>query len=287
MASSLSKWSGDSSSNSPGPCGQKSWRAPTGKCPSSRAAGSAAYPPAAPAPPGGSPARSAGPVRCRLFVPLPNTPDQVLEALVPESRSTIYSKPLLPDRVSPCADSARPVITATASTCVGEPHSNAPSSQSTTIQTEPSQNKATAMSGRTRDRDNPAKGSNGPKTDAKVNHGSFNTDFFQGGCLMFGYAVRRKRGNRSVVRFQPRLQTLEDRVVPSTFNGTDDLDTTAVEPQQRQGLTGHISLHGRPYEAADSAGVRHINLPGDLHADPRRRRRGRQRDRRPRHHAGT
>src|SRR5262249_16811330 len=76
------------------------------------------------------------------------------------------------------------------------------------------------------------------------------------------YAARHKRGKRQVIRYEPTLQCLEDRVVLSTFKVNTTLDTVAVDLKKGKDATGHISLRSAIQAANARGGSNTIILPG-------------------------
>ena len=97
--------------------------------------------------------------------------------------------------------------------------------------------------------------------------------------------ARSRRNQAAEARSTPRLEPLEARVVMSTFQVNTTLDTVAVNLSTGKDATGHISLRSAIMAADAQGGSNTIILPQrHLHADDRRRQRGRERHRRPRHH---
>src|SRR3982751_2774381 len=66
---------------------------------------------------------------------------------------------------------------------------------------------------------------------------------------------------RRTVRSVPRLETLEDRVVMSTFQVNTTLDTVSVDLRTGRDATGHISLRSAIMAADAKGGSNTIKLP--------------------------
>jgi hypothetical protein len=83
---------------------------------------------------------------------------------------------------------------------------------------------------------------------------------------MFCIPFQRTPATRHVPRSQPRLEGLEDRVAPATFNVNTLLDTVAVNAKSSTDASGHISVRSAIMAANAKPNADTIKLPNGIFA---------------------